>query len=285
MTTALDQKTTEAALAVAVSDADALAAVRKEIDRIDAALLALLAERFEAVQEVRRIKGEEAAHLPPLRPSREAEVMRRLLSLRRDPLPAEVVIAVWREIMGTASQIQKTTRIHMPRATNGESGFRDGVRASFGSLAPLVEHETAGEAVAMLATHPQDLAAVPLKSTGWAEQLRGRNDNLAVVARVPFKSGAAEADGFVIGHVPGSPTGDDETLVAVVTQDDSPPTLSGQDLRALWRSEISEAMGGWLWLGILPGWMSEDDVRQYLATGTSGVLAVDVLGRYATPIR
>lgn len=44
-------------------------------------------------------------------------------------------------------------------------------------------------------------------------------------------------------------------------------------------------MGGWLWLGILPGWMSEDDVRQYLATGTSGVLAVDVLGRYATPIR
>lgn len=285
MTVALENRDAHAALPVTASDAEALAGVRKEIDRIDTALLSLLTERFTAVQEVRRVKGEEAAGLPPLRPSREAEVIRRLLSLRQAPLPVEVVIAVWREIMGTATQIQQTTRVHVPCSPAGEHGFRDGVKGAFGSLAPIVEHSDATSAVEMLEQHPQDLVAVPVRAEGWAGHLRGRKDDLAVVARLPFVGGDEASDSFIIGYTPSAPTGDDETLVAMLCDTGTTPAAANGNLRALWRDQASTNEGGWLWLGILGGWLDVDAARQAFEPETTGILAVEVLGRYATPIR
>jgi chorismate mutase len=59
-----------------------LAAYRRSIDNIDAALVFLLAERFKITQKVGRHKA--AAGLPPADPAREAQQIARLKALAHE---------------------------------------------------------------------------------------------------------------------------------------------------------------------------------------------------------
>ncbi|MDR0959819.1 MAG: chorismate mutase [Propionibacteriaceae bacterium] len=59
-----------------------LAAARRSIDNLDAALVHLLAERFKITQRVGEIKAQR--DLPPADPAREAEQIARLRSLAED---------------------------------------------------------------------------------------------------------------------------------------------------------------------------------------------------------
>jgi chorismate mutase len=59
-----------------------LASYRRSIDNIDAALIAMLAERFKITQAVGRLKAEIA--LPPADPDREAAQIARLRQLADD---------------------------------------------------------------------------------------------------------------------------------------------------------------------------------------------------------
>ncbi|WP_448586866.1 chorismate mutase [Thermaurantiacus sp.] len=61
---------------------ETLAALRKSIDNIDAALVHLLAERFKITKRVGAFKAE--AGLPPADPAREAEQIARLRRLAAD---------------------------------------------------------------------------------------------------------------------------------------------------------------------------------------------------------
>ena len=65
--------------------AGALDRIREEIDAIDDAMLALLAKRFAAVEEVKRIKAASGAIAQsPIRPAREAAILRRLVLAKPD---------------------------------------------------------------------------------------------------------------------------------------------------------------------------------------------------------
>ncbi|WP_137388486.1 chorismate mutase [Rhodoligotrophos defluvii] len=266
------------------SESEALAAIRREIDRIDEELLGLLAERFAAVEEVRRVKATAVTGSTPMRPSREAEVIRRLLTLRKDPLPADIVVAIWRELMGSATQQQQKTTIHIP-ASPGSCAFHDVVRGHFGSRAPIVSHPDAKAAVRAVSGAPADIAVVPARAEGWAAALSSTRGDLGVIARIPVIGGSGSIDGFLIGHAPSTPTGLDETLVLVTMEADAPLDPERRVVREFWRERSTESQGGWLWLAVLEGWREERDVIAALEGGTKRALAVKVLGRYATPVR
>ncbi len=72
-----------------------LAALRRSIDNIDAALVYLLAERFRCTQQVGRFKAQQG--LPPADPQREAAQIARLRALAEsadlDPAFAEKFLA------------------------------------------------------------------------------------------------------------------------------------------------------------------------------------------------
>ena len=63
-----------------------LIALRSEIDRLDDALLALLLERADVVARLAASRSKGAG--PPLRPGREALILRRLLTGIRGRCPA-----------------------------------------------------------------------------------------------------------------------------------------------------------------------------------------------------
>jgi chorismate mutase len=89
-------------------DTRALAALREEIERIDAGIVQLVADRVRLVREVGRIKA--ARGLPILDPAREAAVVTRASALARDAnLPEDDVRALFWRLMALSRRVQGTS--------------------------------------------------------------------------------------------------------------------------------------------------------------------------------
>ncbi|HEY5060102.1 MAG TPA: chorismate mutase [Gemmatimonadaceae bacterium] len=96
--------TDEAAKSAALTE---LAGCRAEIERIDNAIVALLAERMEIGKRTGALKR--AAGLPILDPTREAAVIRRVTEVARDAgLPPEPVREMFWQIVGMSRRSQET---------------------------------------------------------------------------------------------------------------------------------------------------------------------------------
>ena len=105
------------------SDLDKL---RKEIDRIDDELLAALERRAGVVQKVGALKGT----APVYRPEREAQILRRVVSLSRN-LAGDRTAAIFREIISACRGLEEAIRVAYlgPEGTFSEQA----VRTHFGS--------------------------------------------------------------------------------------------------------------------------------------------------------
>lgn len=74
--------------------------LRQEIDRLDDQILPLLNQRAARAVEIGRIKK---ANGDPLHvPSRERDVIRRLVAANRGPLTEEALTRIYKEIMAAA---------------------------------------------------------------------------------------------------------------------------------------------------------------------------------------
>lgn len=82
-----------------------LGELRREIDEIDAQIVALLDRRAEAALRIGVCKKE--AGIPsPLDAAREAEVLARVRDTRRGPFPYNILISIYREIIAACRNIQ-----------------------------------------------------------------------------------------------------------------------------------------------------------------------------------
>jgi chorismate mutase/prephenate dehydratase len=70
---------------------------RSRINDIDNQILHLLNQRAEAALQIGDLKRRQDA--PSYVPEREAEILARLTAVNRGPLPADTIVAVWREIL------------------------------------------------------------------------------------------------------------------------------------------------------------------------------------------
>jgi len=79
--------------------------LRREIDLIDAQIVALLDRRAETALQIGAFKKE--AGIPsPLDEAREAEVLDRVRGTRRGPFPDNILISIYREIIAACRDIQ-----------------------------------------------------------------------------------------------------------------------------------------------------------------------------------
>ena len=83
-----------------------LAECRRNIDRIDAQVLALLNERARVVEIIGAVKREHA--MPVYEPKREDEVYRNVLDHNHGPLPAEAVRRIFERVIDEMRTLQKT---------------------------------------------------------------------------------------------------------------------------------------------------------------------------------
>jgi chorismate mutase len=171
----------------AVSQEPSLAELRREIDRIDAAMHALLIERGEIIDRLIRAKRTQESG-SAFRPAREAEMMRRLVERHRGILPLDTAESIWRVIIATFTYVQAPYAVHAD-LSSGESAMRDSARFHFGFTVPFVAHMGAAAAVAAVSASKGDLALVPATlvagAPAWWPVLEGEREP-KIIARLPF---------------------------------------------------------------------------------------------------
>src|SRR5580698_2502905 len=88
-----------------------LADLRRDIDRIDEAMHALLLERGEIIDTLISVKKTEETG-SAFRPAREADMRRRLVARHRGTLPMETAETIWRVIISTFTYVQAPFAVH-----------------------------------------------------------------------------------------------------------------------------------------------------------------------------
>ncbi len=232
-----------------------LAALRAELDRVDDGLHDLLMHRAELVTQVGALGAKGRV---PLRPGREASILRRLLGRNRGAMAPATVVRVWRELLAGSSAQQNPMAIVI-----GDAGLEAVVREHFGALSRPVATGP-GEAIVRVRRGEAALAVLRLPSPEdrWPGELHG---DVHIVARLPYWSRPGAVEALVVSAAAPDPSGQDRTVIARV----EPCALSAAGLAGV----------GLLADGVaeVDGFVTQDDPR------LSG-LGASVLGAYAVPV-
>lgn len=136
-------------------DADTLAALRAEIDDIDASMHALLQRRATVIQSL--VKAKKTKTGAAFRPDREAHMMQRLAARHQGELPFLTIAHIWRVIISTFTQLQAAYRVYLG---GDDPSLRDLARYQYGFSTPLVVCPDRDGALMTLGETSSDLALV-----------------------------------------------------------------------------------------------------------------------------
>jgi chorismate mutase len=182
-----------------------LADLRRDIDRIDEAMHALLIERSAIIDRLIAVKNTQESG-SAFRPAREADMMRRLVQRHHGSLPLETVESIWRVIIATFTYVQAPFSAHADLST-GDALMRDSARFHFGFTVPLVAHMGAASVVEAVSESKGDLGLVPAVAIAgagpWWTALEFASAP-KIIARLPFVERADHPAGlpvFVVSRV------------------------------------------------------------------------------------
>ena len=216
-----------------------LEAMRREIDALDAELLALLNRRAAAVLEVAAVKSRQAEPRY-YRPEREAVLLRRLAARNGGPLSDTEAVRLFREIVSTCRALEQRPAIacatlagalaalghfggavdlHVAPNTAEALAAVAGVDATVAEGAPAVPEgaaavETAGVARTAAAGARCDHAVVEFSPGGEAVPAVADVSGAGLVLCGEWYATSGERY-VVIGREPAPPTGDDWTSLVV----------------------------------------------------------------------
>jgi len=138
-----------------------IAALREQIDTLDAEMLALVNRRASVAQAIGELKRADGS--PAFRPDREAAVIDGLKARNAGPLPAESVAPIWREIMSACRALETPTRV----AYLGPAGTFSELAALgyFGSSIVKVLCANADEVFHATSAGAADFGVVPVENS------------------------------------------------------------------------------------------------------------------------
>src|ERR1700723_1797743 len=176
-----------------------LADLRREIDRIDETMHALLIKRGEIIDELIAVKKSQETG-SAFRPAREADMMRRLVQRHHGNLPLDTVESIWRVIIATFTYVQAPFSVHADLSA-GDALMRDSARFHFGFTVPFVPHMGAASVVQAVTASKGDLGLVPAFATAGAGPWWTALEFDAapkIIARLPFVERANHPAGMPV---------------------------------------------------------------------------------------
>src|SRR5262249_6400862 len=186
------------------SETPSLAELRREIDRIDESMHALLMERGDIIDRLISVKQTQESG-SAFRPAREAEMMRRLVDRHKGILPLDTAESIWRVIIATFTYVQAPFSLHADLSA-GDAAMRDSAGFHFASPVPFVPHMGAASVVAAVSDSKGDLGLVPAVAVAgggaWWSALEF-DAAPKIIARLPFVDRADHPAGvpvFVISR-------------------------------------------------------------------------------------
>ncbi len=187
--------------------------VRAEIDRVDNALLDLIAQRLELASAVRRAKS----GVRVWRPSREESHVRDL-SEATSETPVSLVSRIWAELMSASLAVQGPMRLHI--ALEGDTlDVWTLVRDRFGSSLPALSYPTASSALAAAYSESEGVAILPTPggmNSWWAALCTdGAMPDMHILAGLPRTGHALWPRAVAVATAALQPSWADNTLIAV----------------------------------------------------------------------
>jgi chorismate mutase len=260
----------------------ALQALRAEIDALDDAMHDLLMRRAGVVARLAASRAK-AGVGSPLRPGREAAVLRRLLARHSGALSRVAVVRIWRHIFMAHTAIQGSFTAAVAAAGDAAQTLTL-AREHFGAATPLTSFASPAQALAALSAGKASVAVLPAPAGegegAWWQSLEA--PRLSVVARLPFMADTARADAaLVVAPLPADASGEDQSLLrlegsADATRDNFARMLSEAGLAGRILSLVRQG-GRSLALAQIDAFIAAGDAR---LAGLNAVL----LGAYAVPI-
>ncbi|MCF8466931.1 MAG: chorismate mutase [Sneathiella sp.] len=276
-----------------------LDALRAEIDRLDAELLSVLEKRVAIVEDIAAAKKDDGKALA-FRPGREASILRNILKRHSSKLPDTVIAAIWRELISAVGGMQRPYTVSIT-APDKSVGYWDLARFHFGSATPMKLHQLPTVVLREVSENPATLGVLPWLSRErdtWWEHLAQGGDNIPkILAALPFldnPSGEFEdLNSLVIGQAEPEPSGDDVTLMVVVTRNElSRARLNEQLGKAGLKGFCSDSRSphaedsDWLHLIEMPEFVAKTDPRlvELGKVVGDGFIKIVILGAYAVPM-
>ena len=191
--------------------------LRKQIDEVDAQLLALLQQRMKFVKQVGNIK-EKTGSL--IRPAREASMMRKLVAVGSSVFTAGIIYSIWRAIIAGSTQQEAPFSLSIYNADETKSAYWL-AREYFGADTPCRFHNNTLPLVHEVATATNIVGILPLsmpaRGRPWWVELIDLPKRPSVFAIIPFvgKLPFDTAPIVALAHTPAEATGQDITLAVV----------------------------------------------------------------------
>lgn len=269
--------------------------LRRRIDQLDDALQDVLIQRAEIVAEVARLK--KADGTSPVRPGREARILRRLVARHRGPFPRPMLVRLWRELLSGTIAMQTAMSVAV-FAPDNRTGLWDLARDHYGSHTPMTSFRSTGDVIAAVGSGRATLGVLPLPEQDeselwWRALMHGDVPKPRVIARLPFGGrGNARPEGgdaLVIGKMEPEPSGADRSLYIIGTDAE----LSRARLAATFSAAGLAAnllagtrSGTAAQLVEFDDWIAPEDARlkDALAALAGRITQVTPLGFYAQPL-
>ena len=244
--------------------------VRRDIDAIDDQILDLVSKRFAITGHVQGLKKNEPQAFPsPLRPTREAAILRRLVARGKVAgLSADFLVRLWRVMLNESSRRQAPITLHVSKHLNSNVAHRLRLRDHFGPM-PVEEYRDEAQALFQIDSVPGDICVVETEQA-WTEAfVAGKAGKAQVIAYLPSVKDALVPQLLVIGHAPVEASGDDETLV--ITEGKLPRDFAPLPL---WQVKIGQHR-----LSCLPGFLQEHEGPLVGLMRTNASLGLKIAGR------
>ena len=205
--------------------------VRREIDRVDNALLDLIAQRLDLSAQVRKAKG----GMRVWRPSREDSHVRQLAATAQGT-QASLVSTIWAELMSASLAAQGPMRLHVALEGDALSNWSL-VRDRFGAALEVLTYPTTSAALAACYSEDEGVAVLPAPAPppggliNWWTALGpgGAMEGLHILAGLPRTGYRDWPSAVAVAEVVLTPSGLDQTLLCVTDEDAAP---EGATLRA-----------------------------------------------------
>lgn len=271
-----------------------LLSLRAELDRLDDTLHNTLMRRAEVVKQVAalRVKGP-----VPLRPGREAAIIRRLLARHQGGLPAFGIVRIWRELLGTTTAQQHPLVVGVCEA-GSDPAYLALAREHFGALTPMRPHRSPAETMEEVRAGRATVAVLPMPAEDeassdawWTALLHPGDPRMHVVARLPFwaprPKGTPNVQGLVVSAAAPDPSGHDCSLLGLELADADRARLGAAVAASGFRTGpmiVRQGVDGLAACALteVEGFISGDDPRLSALRGAG--CRPTVLGAYAVPV-
>lgn len=281
-----------------MSAAKSLDALRREIDRIDDAIHDLIRQRTRIVERVRDVKANDRIKI---RPSREDEIVYRLIAAHRGNFPKRELVRIWREMIVATLSFEGpfTAAVYAPDRARS---CWDLARDQYGAFTPMTTHPSARRVIQRVRDGDATVGILPLPRQDdadpwWPHLLASEPEVPRIIARLPFAGPGntrfPDAEALVISQVDREPTARERSLLAIEMAEDVGQARIAETLREaglsprqtlVWRE--SHGLGICLYMAELDGFVLAEDrsLARFNAALGERVIRVARLGGYGTTL-